>query len=67
MATQDEWYQIDTINQCWEYQPTDDEESYMSGNFYLEGKTVIDYDGCFDLPQTIKDGLVKLGYDLSEL
>lgn len=65
MAEQDEWYQIDTINQCWEYQPTDDEESYMSGNFYLEDNTVVDYDGCFDLPKIIREGLIKLGYSLN--
>lgn len=56
MAAQDEY---------WEYQPTDDEESYMSGNFYLEDNTVIDFDGCFDLPKIIREGLIKLGYSLN--
>ena len=31
----------------------DDEETYMSGSFTVEGKTVIDYDGCYELPAEV--------------
>lgn len=62
------WYQIDTVNGTWEIQTDDDdEETYISGNLYFEDNKVVDYDGCFDLPKIIKDGLVRLGYDISEI
>lgn len=68
MKEKDIWYQIDTVNCTWEIQyDDDDDESYYSGNFYLEDKSVVDYDGCYDLPKIIIDGLARLGYDISDI
>lgn len=55
------WVQIDCVNLVWEY---DDEEDYMSGNFIVEDNTVIDYDGCFELPQEVVDEMIRLGYKI---
>lgn len=55
------WVQIDSINLTWEY---DDEEDYMSGNFIVEDNTVIDYDGCFELPKEVVDEMIRLGYKI---
>lgn len=51
-----EWAKIDvTDDDCiWEYQDEDEEDSYVSGTFVLEGETVIDYDGVFDLPLLVR-------------
>ena len=47
------WVGITPDDETWEYQEGDDEETYSSGCFILEGKTVIDYDGCFELPKEV--------------
>jgi hypothetical protein len=43
------------------------EDWYAEGGIDFEGTDVVGYDGCFDLPQVIKDKLVELGYSLDEL
>lgn len=66
-----EWVKIDRAGQTWEYQPDpDDDETYISGGFQTDDHDrfkVIDYDGCFELPKAVYDGLASLDYDLSEL
>ena len=56
-------------NEClWEYywpDPHDDDEDiYLTGGYVLDGNTVVDYDGCFDLPDEVKKCLKHLGYEL---
>lgn len=68
----DEWVSIDPENETWEYQDGEDSESYVSGNFYVEINSkselvVVDYDGCYELPEAVKKALEQEGYDLSEL
>lgn len=48
------------IDEVWEYQEGDDSDSYLSGIYILDGDTVIDYDGCFDLPDEVKIALGRL-------
>ena len=50
-------------NGTWEYQDGDDEETYISGCFILDGKTVIDYDGCYELPKEVVLALA-MEYDI---
>lgn len=38
----------------WEYlKDPEDPETYMSGCLVLEDDTIIDYDGCYELPQAV--------------
>lgn len=39
-----------------------DEETYVEGSLSVEGKEVIDFDGCFDLPKAVKKALNDNGY-----
>ena len=49
----EEWVAIDNGEGLWEYQEYDDEESYLSGMFVVDGGVVIDYDGCYELPKAV--------------
>ncbi len=49
----EEWVAIDKSEGLGEYQEGDDEESYMSGGIVVDGGEVIDYDGCYSLPQAV--------------
>ena len=40
----------------------DEEETYMEGRLYIEGNEVVDFDGCYDLPNAVKHVLNKNGY-----
>lgn len=66
-----EWVYINRAEHTWEYQPyPNDSESYIEGSFQTDDHDrfkVIDYDGCFELPKAVYDGLASLDYDLSEL
>lgn len=46
-------------HQEWEYEIDSVPGSYKSGNFILDGDTVIDYDGVLDLPKEVKLALGK--------
>ena len=59
----EEWVAIDKSEGIWEYQEGDDEESYVSGRFVVDGVTVIDYDGVFELPTPVMLALSKF-YDM---
>lgn len=65
---QSEWFCIDTVNRTWEYQDDDeDEESYISGNFYIDDEDlckVIDFDGSYELPKIVRHHLRLLGYTI---
>lgn len=39
-------------------------DNVRGGNIYLEGNTVVDYDGLTYMPMAVKDMLVELGYKL---
>lgn len=59
------WVSIGSDN--WECQSDeDDDETYCSGGLWFEGKSIVDYDGCFELPKEVKMALTHLGYDLEE-
>lgn len=44
---------IDFSHQTWEYDEDNDEDSYLSGIYVLDDDTVIDYDGCYELPKEV--------------
>ena len=39
-------------------------EWYAEGSLYFEDKELIDFDGCFDIPNPMKDKLIELGYSV---
>jgi hypothetical protein len=43
---------------------TGGEEWYAEGGLWFKGKELTDYDGVFDLPDFIKDRLLRMGYDV---
>lgn len=47
------WVGITPEKGTWEYQKGDDEETYMSGSFLVDGNTIYDYDGCYELPNEV--------------
>jgi len=52
----------------WEYQSDEgDEETYSEGGLWFEDKTLIDYDGCYELPEEVQLALKELGYSLEEI
>lgn len=47
----------------WEFQADEhDAETYMEGGLWIEGEQVVDYDGCYELPEEVKMALTDLGY-----
>ena len=51
----------------WEYQSDeDDEETYSEGGLWFEGRELVDYDGCFELPEEVKLALQELGFKMEE-
>lgn len=42
-------------------------EWYAEGGLIFEGKTLVDYDGVFDLPTPILNKLEEWGYDVSDI
>lgn len=58
-----EWVAINKAEGIWEYQKGDNDESYISGGFVVDGSTVIDYDGCFELPKAVILSLAQF-YDM---
>ena len=46
----------------WEFQADeDDEETYSEGGLWFEGKELVDYDGCYELPEEVRMALTELG------
>lgn len=69
-----DWVNIEKTDKCilsWEYMSDEnDEDTYESGNLYTDDdddKTIIDYDGCYNLPYAIYHELKNNGYDVSEI
>ena len=59
------WVSLDVDGEygSWEYQEDeDDEETYNEGGLWFEDKELVDYDGCFELPEEVKLALDDLGY-----
>lgn len=60
------WCSISLISETkggWEWQQNEeDEESYLEGGLYFDGKILNDYDGCFNLPSEVISALTFLGY-----
>ena len=44
----------------------DDEETYMEGGIWFDGKQIEDYDGCFELPEEVVAALNELGYSIDD-
>lgn len=40
----------------------DEHETYMEGCLRIEGNAVVDFDGCYDLPNAVKHVLNNNGY-----
>ena len=63
------WVKLDIDGEygSWEYQEDeDDEETYMEGGIWFDGKQIEDYDGCFELPEEVVAALNELGYSLED-
>lgn len=58
------WVGIRKSEGIWEYQEGDDDETYQSGGFVVDGNSVIDYDGCFEIPREVEATLRELGYSI---
>lgn len=62
------WCSLDTDEEMWEYQSdANDDETYISGNYSTDDvcpDVVIDYDGCYELPDGVKAALITVGYTL---
>ena len=51
----------------WEYQSDDDdEETYVEGGLWFEGKEVVDYDGIYELPDEVKLAIRYMGYKIDD-
>ena len=49
----------------WEYQSDeDDEETYSEGGLWFEDKTLVDYDGCYELPEEVVMAVTELGFNV---
>lgn len=49
----------------WEYHSDeDDEETYVEGGLWFEGKEVVDYDGIYELPEEVKMAIRDMGYEI---
>lgn len=71
-ARQNEWARIDLPDigdyGSWEHMSDeDDDETYFEGGLWFEGKTLVDYDGCYELPQVVITILEDEGFDCSEI
>lgn len=52
----------------WEYQSDeDDEETYQVGVLWFKGKELVDYDGCYELPEEVALAIKELGYEVTDL
>ncbi len=60
----DTWVGITPSSGSWEIQDGEDDETYMSGGYVVDGNTVIDYDGCYELPAAVILALSEFGYDI---
>ena len=63
------WVKLDIDGEygSWEYQEDeDDEETYMEGGIWFDGKQIEDYDGCFELPEEVKIALKDLGFTMDD-
>lgn len=64
------WAKIDIDGESgsWEYQEDeDDEETYSEGGLWFEGKELVDYDGCYELPEEVALAVRELGYHVEDL
>ena len=61
--------EVDAIRQrgSFEMYCDDDESYYTEGGLWFTVGALTDYDGIFDLPNTIKKQLKKWGFDTSEM
>lgn len=58
------WVGLNFKDESWEYEDENDEESYCSGWLGLDGNTLIDYDGCFELPGEVIEAVEYFEYKI---
>lgn len=59
------WVLVDVGEGCYEYQAdADDEESYLSGCLEFSDRTLVGYDGCFELPCEVVEAVMDMGYKI---
>lgn len=56
----DSWVGLTPSEGLWEFIKADDEDSYISGGYQVDGGCVVDYDGCFELPVHVVRAFRKL-------
>ncbi len=64
------WVKLDIDGEygSWEFQEDeDDEETYSEGGLWFEGMELVDYDGCFELPEEVAAAIKELGYKVADL
>lgn len=64
------WVKLDIDGEygSWEIQENeDDEETYSEGGLWFEGRDLVDYDGCYELPQEVALAVNELGYHVVDL
>jgi len=56
----DAWVAVHKEEGLWECQDGEDIDSYQSGGFVVDNGTVVDYDGCYGLPESVISALSLL-------
>ena len=54
-------------NYVYDEEDEDDEETYSEGGLWFEGMELVDYDGCFELPEEVAAAIKELGYKVVDL
>ena len=59
------WVRIDLIDEMYEYQSNPkDGETYISGMLQFEDNVLVDYDGCYELPDEVIEAVKDLGHEI---
>lgn len=52
--------------EIWEYS-RDQDDDYISGTYVVENNAIIDWDGCFELPEEVMLAFIHYGFDTSNI
>ena len=58
------WVNIGEDNASYEYEVNNNENTYIEGSLIIEGRDLIDYDGCYELPKEVELALSELGVEV---
>lgn len=50
----------------WKYS-RDQDDDYISGTYEVENNAIIDWDGCFELPEEVILAFIHFGFDTSNI